>query len=40
VVVRGTGDLIAAFFPPYATGAAVADAAFAAAMPPGEAGMA
>ncbi len=29
VVVRGTGDLIAAFYPPYATAAAIADAAFA-----------
>ena len=31
VVVRGTGDLIPAFYPPYTTGAAIADAAFAAA---------
>ena len=29
VVVRGTGDLVAAFAPPYATAAAIADAAFA-----------
>ena len=40
VVVRGTGDLIPAFSPPYAMGAAVADAAFAAAAPLGEAGLA
>jgi coniferyl-aldehyde dehydrogenase len=36
VVVRGTGDLIPAFSPPYAMGAAVADAAFAAAAAPPE----
>ncbi len=40
VVVRGTGDLIPAFAPPYAMGAAVADAAFAAAAPPNETGLA
>ena len=37
VVVRGTGDLIPAFSPPYATAAAIADAAFAAATSPPEA---
>jgi len=36
VVVRGTGDLIPAFAPPYATAAAIADSAFAAAAPPQE----
>lgn len=40
VVVRGTGDLIPAFAPPYAMGAAVADAALAAAAAPLEAGRA
>jgi coniferyl-aldehyde dehydrogenase len=39
VVVRGTGDLIPAFAPPYGMAAAIADAAFAAAVgPPPEAG--